>query len=114
MNNPKIEVDLAELLNKLDSKLDTSLTKLDNKIDKYQNEIKEEFKATNARLEKIDGKVDNIDKRLAIVETNQGNMKEQISKIENTQKNQIWALIGLLGTAVLSTLAKVLFFMPKL
>ena len=64
MSNPKIEVDISELF----------------------KEIKEELKSTNSYLKKIDEKIDNIDKRLIAVETNQSNIKEQLSDLKGAQK----------------------------
>ncbi|MDJ0690947.1 MAG: hypothetical protein QNJ41_20860 [Xenococcaceae cyanobacterium MO_188.B32] len=72
MSNPKIEVDISEIF----------------------KEIKEELKSTNTYLKKIDEKIDNIDKRLIAVETNQSYIKEQLSDLKGTQKNQIWSLIA--------------------
>ena len=60
MTNPKIETDLAEVLNKLDSKID----KLDDKIDKLtigQVEIKGEIKALNVKTEQLNTRVGNVE-----------------------------------------------------
>ena len=60
MNNPKIETDLAEVLNKLDSKID----KLDEKIDNLtigQSEIKGEVKALDVKTEQLNTRVGNVE-----------------------------------------------------
>jgi chromosome segregation ATPase len=61
MENPTIQTDLAQILNKLDSKID----KLDEKIDKLaigQVEIKGEIKTLDQRLS---GEIKTLDQRLS-------------------------------------------------
>ena len=84
MNNPKIEIDIAEIF----------------------GEIKQELKSINNRLEKIEVDITEI-------KTNQSNVKEQIGEIKGSQKAQIWALIVILATSLLGILVavgKILFF----
>ena len=71
MNNPKIETDLAEVLNKLDSKIDKLDEKIDSKIDKLdekidnltigQSEIKGEVKALDVKTEQLNTRVGNVE-----------------------------------------------------
>jgi capsule polysaccharide export protein KpsE/RkpR len=86
MTNPKIETDLAEILNKFEQKLD----KIDTKIDKVSSDVSE------------------IKTEVGVLKANQENMKEQLSKIDGSQKAQIWSLITLVAGAVV-TLAIALF-----
>ena len=80
MSNPIIETDLVEILNKLDGRFD----KLDNKI------------------EKIDNRLNNLEVGQAQIKTDVENIKKEISELKTSQKNQIWALIILAFTAVVS------------
>ena len=60
MTNPKIEFDLADVLNKLDSKID----KLDGKIDHIQNEVSEikgEIKAFNVKVDQLEKRIGNVE-----------------------------------------------------
>jgi predicted PurR-regulated permease PerM len=85
-----IEQDLASILNKLDQKLD----KLDEKFEK--------------KLDKVSSDVSEIKTETSILKANQENMKEQLSKIDGSQKAQIWSLITLV-TGAFITLAVALF-----
>jgi capsule polysaccharide export protein KpsE/RkpR len=68
-----IETDLKEILNKLDTKLD-----------------------------KVASDVSEIKSEVAVLKANQENMKEQLSKIDGSQKAQIWSLITLVTGAVIT------------
>jgi tetrahydromethanopterin S-methyltransferase subunit G len=48
-------------------------------------------------------KVDNIEKRLDSIDKRFDKMELQIEKVENNQGKQVWALIGILFTAVVAT-----------
>ena len=92
----QIESDLKEILERIEKrfdKVDEKFEKLDNKIDQLGN------------------KVDGIDKRLIKVETKLDSelpaIKDSIKELKSTQQNQIWALIGILFTAVAGFLVAV-------
>ena len=72
-----VETDLKEILTEINQKLGT-----------LQKDVTD-LKIGQARLEE---KVDSIDKR--------------VEKVETSQKNQIWALIGILGTALVGTIIR--------
>ena len=60
MTNPKIEVDIGEILQKLDSKID----KLDgrfNKLEIGQEEIKGEIKALNVKVDQLEKRIGNVE-----------------------------------------------------
>jgi capsule polysaccharide export protein KpsE/RkpR len=78
-----IETDLKEILNKLDTKLD-----------------------------KVASDVSEIKSEVAVLKTNQENMKEQLSKIDGSQKAQIWSLITLVTGAVITLSVALLRKMP--
>jgi t-SNARE complex subunit (syntaxin) len=80
MNNPTIETDLAELLNKLDGRFD----KVDN------------------RLDKIDDRLKNIEVSQARLEEKSDAQEKIITELKDSKNKQIWALIILAFTAVVS------------
>ena len=78
MENPTIRTDLAQILNKLDSKIDKLDEKLDEKIDKLdekidkldekidnltisQTEIKGDIKALDVKTEQLNTRVGNVE-----------------------------------------------------
>lgn len=81
-----IEQDLKEILNKFDQKIE----KLDTKLDKLSSDVSD------------------IKTEVGIVKANQENIQEKLSKIDGSQKAQIWSLITLI-TGAFITLAVALF-----
>jgi predicted nuclease with TOPRIM domain len=73
-----IEMDLREVLAEMNKKLD--------RIDNNVNELKVELADVKGEIKALDGKVSSLDKRL--------------EKAEGSQNRQIWALIGILFTAI--------------
>lgn len=88
-----IETDLVNILNKLDQKLD----KLDEKFEKKLDKL-------DTKLDKVSSDVSELKTEVGILKANQENMKEQLSKIDGSQKAQIWSLITLVAGTV-ATLA---------
>jgi tetrahydromethanopterin S-methyltransferase subunit G len=82
MGNIQIESDLKEILNKLDQKLDHIDNKFEQKLDHLQKDVTD----INLRLTKVETKLDST--------------VEDIKEIKGSQQAQIWALIGVLITAV--------------
>jgi tetrahydromethanopterin S-methyltransferase subunit G len=79
-----IESDLKEILSRFEQKLD---------------KVAEDVGILKIGTAKIETKLDSLDKRL--------------EKVEDSQKAQVWTLIGILATAVLGILvagARILFF----
>lgn len=87
MTNPKIETDLAQILNKLDTKfdklsenVDQKIDKLDIKIDKLEQEVTElktevkvGFAETKGEIKALNAQVAQLDKRITNSEfTNRG------------------------------------------
>ena len=71
-------MDLREVLAEMNKKLD--------RIDNNVNELKVELADVKGEIKALDGKVSSLDKRL--------------EKVEGSQNRQIWALIGILFTAI--------------
>jgi uncharacterized phage infection (PIP) family protein YhgE len=103
MTNPIIETDLANILNKLDQKLD----KLDEKFEKKLDKL-------DTKLDKVSSDVSEIKTEVGILKANQENMKEQINKIDGSQKAQIWSLITLVTGAVITLAVALLRKTPVL
>ena len=115
LNNPKIEVDIVDLFNKLDGRFDR-LDERFEKIDERFEKIDEKFEKIDTRLQKIELGQEEIKGEIKALKANQDNLKEQISEIKGSQKAQIWTLIVILATALLGILVaggRILFFAPK-
>jgi predicted nucleic acid-binding Zn-ribbon protein len=82
MDNPTIQTDVAQIL----------------------AEIKEELKTTNNRLSKIEI-------AQAEIKTKVENVEKEISEVKGSQSKQVWALIGIVFSAV-GILGKIVFFPP--
>jgi t-SNARE complex subunit (syntaxin) len=83
-----IETDLKDVLNKLDQRFD----RLDQKLDKIDSDL-------------TDLKVD-----MATVKADLTTVKEEVKDLRGSQRAQIWALIGIIFTAVVSAVIKFGFF----
>ena len=79
-----IETDLKDVLNKLDQRFD----RLDQKLDKIESDL-------------TDLKVD-----MATVKADLTTVKEEVKDLRGSQLAQIWALIGIIFTAVVSAIIK--------
>jgi tetrahydromethanopterin S-methyltransferase subunit G len=83
-----IETDLREVLAEMNKKLDT--------ISKDVNQVQ-------IRLATVETKVNNVEKRLDSMDKRFNKIELQIEKVESNQGKQVWALIGILFTAVVAT-----------
>ena len=91
MSNIQIESDLKDILNKFDQKLD-NIQKDVTELKIGQTEIKGDIKRLDSDI---------------------STLKENIKEVKGSQKAQIWALIGILITAVggfIVAIGKVVFF----
>ena len=84
MTAPIIETDLGKILERIEQKLDA-----------LQKDVTE-IKVGQARLEE----------RMTAVEGEVKEVKGEIKDLKASQRNQIWALIGILGTAVVATVIR--------
>ncbi len=110
MDNPTIQTDLAQILNKLDGKIDRIDERL-GKLEIGQVEIKGEIKATDERLsgqiktldERLSGEIKSLDTKTEQLNTRVGNVEFGIRGI----------LIGI-AVAVLGGLAMFFWMASKL
>ncbi len=117
MDNPVIQTDLAEILNKLDSKFDEKFNKLDSKFDekfnKLDSKFDEKFNKLDSKFDKLSEDVNQLKVGQAQLITKVDNMEKEISEIKGSQNKQIWALIGIVFAAIIGltgTLGKIVFF----
>lgn len=95
MTNPIITTDIVEVLNKLDTKIESGFEKINSKLSKMDDRL-QSIEVSQARLE---------EKLVA--------QEKIVSELKGSQNKQIWALIVLAFTAVVSLvigLGKFLFF----
>lgn len=95
MNEPStVTYTTADILKRIEDKLD----KLEDKIDQQSEKIGNRLTNLEVGQAKLTEKVEGMDNRLKVV--------------EGTQKNQVWALIVLLGGAIVTAGAR-FFFTPN-
>ncbi|MGL4884592.1 MAG: hemolysin XhlA family protein [Waterburya sp.] len=59
-----------------------------------ETDLKEILKNLENKLDKVADDVSELKTDTAVLKANQENIKEQLSKIDGTQKAQIWSLIS--------------------
>ena len=105
-----IETDLREVLAEMNKKLDTISADMNRKLETISKDVNQ----VQIRLATVETKVDNIEKRLDSMDKRFDKMELQIEKVENNQGKQVWALIGILFTAVVATsIRSVLTALPQ-
>ena len=72
-----------------------------------ESDLKEILGQINQKLDNLDDKVDDINVRLAKVETKLDSAVDDIKELKSTQKSQIWAFISILFAAVTGFLVAV-------
>ena len=98
--------DIRELKELINSRFE----QLDKKIEVGFAEVKGEIKRLDERINGVETRLDSVDKRLDSVDKRLDSVDKRLERLETSQKNQIWALIGILGTALLGLTSKILFF----
>ncbi len=64
-------------------------------------ELKQDIKDVNTKLDKQSEKLNTIEVNIATLNEKVDGMDKRLEKVEGTQKNQVWTLIGILATAIL-------------
>ena len=82
----------SEILAEMNRKLDTMSADINRNLEVLSSEVNQ----VQVRLATVETKVDNLEKRF-------DKMEQQIEKVEGNQSKQVWALIGILFTAVVAT-----------
>ena len=105
MENPTIQTDIAEILNKLDGKfdkLDTKLDKLsedvDNKFDKLSEDVDNKFDKLDANIDKLSEDVDNkFDKLNAKIDKLSEDVDNKFDKLSEDVDNKLEKIDGRLN-----------------
>ncbi len=72
-------------------------------------ELKQDIKEVNTKLDKQSEKLNTIEVNIAGLTEKVEGMDNRLKVVEGTQKNQVWALIVLLGGAIVTAGAKFFF-----
>ena len=92
MTAPTIESDLGKILERIEQNLAEFRQETNQRFEQLNKDVTE-IKIGQARLEE----------RMTAVEGEVKEVKGEIKDLKASQRNQIWALIGILGTAVVAT-----------
>lgn len=78
-----------------------------------ESDLKEILSRFEHKLDKVAEDVGNLKIGIVKIETKLDNLDKRMEKVEDSQKAQVWTLIGILATAVLGILVagvRILFF----
>ena len=106
------ETDLAQILEKLEHKIETGQTRTEAKLDQLMNRM-EVLEVGQARLEE---KMNGMNQRFEAVDKRFEASDQRLDRIEDNlkrQDNRLWGFLVAFGIALLGLLAKYAFFMPK-
>ncbi len=92
----QIELDLKEVLERIEKRFDKIDERFD-KIDADNKDLREVVINIDKRLIKVETK---LDSELPAIKDSIRETKDSIKELKSTQQAQIWALIGILFTAV--------------
>lgn len=106
----------AEILKRIEDKIDSNhkeirqeIKEINQKIDSNHKEVKQEIQ----ELQKdVDKRLNNLEVGLGTLTEKVEGMDKRLQNVEGTQKNQIWALIVIVASAIITGGAK-LFFTPN-
>ncbi len=85
------------------------LKRIEDKIDSNQKETNEKFKELSQKIDKQSEKIGSIEVKMATLTEKVDGMDNRLKDVEGTQKNQVWALIVLLGGAIVTAGWRVFF-----
>jgi septal ring factor EnvC (AmiA/AmiB activator) len=72
-------------------------------------ELKQDIKDVNTKLDKQSERLNTIEVELVEIKTELKSVSKRLESVEGTQKNQVWALIVLLGGAIVTAGARLFF-----
>lgn len=94
----------------------TALTETD--ITELKELINTRFEQLYKKMEigfiEIKGEIKRLDERINGIEKLLNTMDKRLEKVETSQKNQIWTLIGVLTTTIIGLTTRLFFFPGKL
>ncbi|MDJ0578759.1 hypothetical protein [Crocosphaera sp.] len=103
----------AEILKRIEDKIDSNHKEMRQEIKEVKQEIEEFKKDVNDKLDKVNERLNNLEVGLGTLTEKVEGMDKRLQNVEGTQKNQIWALIVIVASAIITGGAK-LFFTPNL
>jgi chromosome segregation ATPase len=89
MENPTIQTDLAQILSRLEGKIDKLDEKIDSKIDKLDEKIDSKIDKLD---EKIDSKIDKLDEKIDNLALGQAEIKGNIKALDERLSGEIKTL----------------------
>ena len=113
MTNPTIETDLGKILDQINQNLAEFRQETNQNLAEFRQETNQRFEQLNKDVTEIKVGQARLEERMTAVEEDIKDFKGEIKDLKTSQRNQIWDLIGILGTAVVSTAIRfVLTAMP--
>ncbi len=111
--NQKIDSNHKEVNEKIDSnhkevneKIDNNYKEVNEKIDRNHQEIKQEIKEFQ---KDVDKRLNNLEVGQVALTKKVESIDTRLQNVEGTQKNQIWALIVIVASAIITGGAKLFF-----
>jgi prefoldin subunit 5 len=78
-----------------------------------ETDLKDILDKIDQRLDRMDQRFDRIEQKLEVLprlEAEIANIKEDVRELKGSQKSQIWALIGIIFSVMVSAIVKFGFF----
>lgn len=95
MPTPTIETDLGKILEQINQNLA-----------EFRKETNQRFESLNQEITNIKVELAEVKGDIKALQVNINTLKEDFREMKGSQKAQIWALIGIMGTAVLGTVIR--------
>lgn len=121
------ETDFAQILEKLERKIEAGQARTDAKLDQVigrievlevgQARLEEKINSINQRFEQVDQRFEQVNQRFEQVDQRFDKMDQRFERIEdnlNRQDNRLWGFLVAFGIALLGIIARYAFFMPKI
>jgi DNA repair ATPase RecN len=106
MTVPTVETDLGKILERMEQNLAEFRKEANQNLAEFRKEANQKLdslakEATDLRIGQA-----RLEERMTSVEREAQGIKDNIKDIRDSQGKQIWALIGILGTAVVGTVIR--------
>ncbi|MDV2999717.1 MAG: hypothetical protein N5P05_001323 [Chroococcopsis gigantea SAG 12.99] len=97
-----VSYDIKELFINLERKIDQKFERVDEKFENLEEKIDQRFEKIDQRFEKIESGQAEIKNQVTALTVEVEAIKKDIGEIKGSQRNQIWALITIIGGAVVT------------
>ncbi|MDJ0661335.1 MAG: hypothetical protein QNJ42_17870 [Crocosphaera sp.] len=98
--------EIRQEIKEINQKIDSNHKEVNEKIDSNHKEIKQEIKEFQ---KDVDKRLNNLEVGLGTLTEKVEGMDKRLQNVEGTQKNQIWALIVIVASAIITGGAKLFF-----